>query len=223
MKDRIYGIYGIGGFAREVMPVLKDTLNKVTNTKTFFISEDKDELLNDDINGSQLISFEHYVNLDQQDKLITISISNNKIRKNISQSIEKTNLKFHTIHSSTSTIMDDVAIGEGSIICPYVTITSNVVIGKHFQANLYSYVAHDCKIGNFVTFAPCLKCNGNVIIEDNVYIGTGAIIKQGKANNPLVIGENSVVGAGSFVTKNVDPNTTVVGNPARVLTKANLK
>ena len=223
MKDRIYGIYGIGGFAREVMPVLKDTLNKETNSKTFFISEDKDELLNNDINGSQLISFEHYMNLEQQDKLITISISNNKIRKNISQLIEKTNLKFHTIHSSTSTIMDDVAIGEGSIICPYVTITSNVVIGKHFQANLYSYVAHDCKIGNFVTFAPCVKCNGNVIIEDNVYIGTGAIIKQGKANNPLVIGENSVVGAGSFVTKNVDPNTTVVGNPARVLTKANIK
>jgi acetyltransferase-like isoleucine patch superfamily enzyme len=119
--------------------------------------------------------------------------------------------------------MDNVTIGEGSILCPYVTITSDVVIGRHFQANLYSYVAHDCQIGNFVTFAPCVKCNGNVIIEDNVYIGTGAIIKQGTINNPLIIGKNSVIGAGSFVTKNVDPNTTVVGNPAKVLSKANIK
>lgn len=223
MKNRIYGIYGIGGFAREVMPVLRNTLNETIDSRIFFISEDKNELLNDKINKFQLISLEDYVNLDKQDKLITIAISNNKIRKNICESIENTNLKFYTICSSTSTIMDNVTIGEGSILCPYVTITSDVVIGRHFQANLYSYVAHDCQIGNFVTFAPCVKCNGNVIIEDNVYIGTGAIIKQGTITNPLIIGKNSVIGAGSFVTKNVDPNTTVVGNPAKVLSKANIK
>ena len=223
MKNRIYGIYGIGGFAREVMPVLRNTLNETIDSRIFFISEDKNELINDKINEFQLVSLEQYVNLDKQDKLITIAISNNKIRKNICESIENTNLKFYTIRSSTSTIMDNVTIGEGSILCPYVTITSDVVIGRHFQANLYSYVAHDCQIGNFVTFAPCVKCNGNVIIEDNVYIGTGAIIKQGTITNPLIIGKNSVIGAGSFVTKNVDPNTTVVGNPAKVLSKANIK
>ena len=44
----------------------------------------------------------------------------------------------------------------------------------------YVHIAHDCQVGDFVTFAPAVKCNGNVIIENNVYIGTGAIIKQGK-------------------------------------------
>lgn len=50
-------------------------------------------------------------------------------------------------------------------------------IGRSFHANIYSYVAHDCIIGDYVTFAPSVKCTGNVVIEDCVYIGTGAMRK----------------------------------------------
>ncbi|WP_119066655.1 sugar O-acetyltransferase [Rubrobacter indicoceani] len=51
-----------------------------------------------------------------------------------------------------------------------------------------------------------------VTIEDNVWLGGGAIVVPG-----VTVGENSVVGAGSVVTKNVPPNTLVVGSPARVV------
>ena len=87
--------------------------------------------------------------------------------------------------------MDDVQIGVGAILCPFVTLTSNIRIGQHFHANLYSYVEHDCIIGDYVTFAPAVKCNGNIVIEDHAYIGTGAIIKQGKPGQPLVIGRGA--------------------------------
>ena len=70
-------------------------------------------------------------------------------------------------------------IGEGSLLCPFTCLTSNIKIGKFFHANIYSYVAHDCIIGDYVTFAPGVKCNGNIHIEDHAYIGTGAVIKQG--------------------------------------------
>jgi acetyltransferase-like isoleucine patch superfamily enzyme len=50
--------------------------------------------------------------------------------------------------------MDDVVIGDGAILSPFTCITSNVRIGKSFHANLYSYVTHDCIIGDYVTFAP---------------------------------------------------------------------
>ncbi|MNJ56020.1 putative acetyltransferase EpsM [compost metagenome] len=76
-------------------------------------------------------------------------------------------------------------------------------------------MAHDCQIGDFVTFAPGVKCNGGVIIEDYAYIGAGVIIKQGTPNRPVVIGRNSIVGMGAVVTKSVPPNTTVFGNPAK--------
>jgi acetyltransferase-like isoleucine patch superfamily enzyme len=108
-------------------------------------------------------------------------------------------------------------------LCPFVTLTSNVTIGKNFQANIYSYVGHDCTIGENVTFAPGVKCNGNVVIEDNVYIGTGAIIFQGKQGKPLRIGEGAVIAAGSVVTKSVPKGMTVFRSPAIQFTKENIK
>jgi acetyltransferase-like isoleucine patch superfamily enzyme len=116
--------------------------------------------------------------------------------------------------------MDDVVMGEGALLCPFVTITSNIRIGTAFHANLYSYVEHDCVIGDYVTFAPGVKCNGNVHIEDHAYIGSGAVIKQGALAEPLVIGRGAVVGMGAVVTKSVPAGVTVVGNPARIMVKS---
>lgn len=51
-----------------------------------------------------------------------------------------------------------------------------------------------------------------VVIQDNVWIGMGAVILKG-----VTIGENSVVAAGAIVTKDVPPNVVVAGNPAVIV------
>lgn len=51
-----------------------------------------------------------------------------------------------------------------------------------------------------------------ITIEDNAWLGGGAIILPG-----VTVGENSVVGAGAVVTRDVPRNTLVAGNPARVV------
>lgn len=154
---------------------------------------------------------------------VVIAISNGKIRCKIYNNLKSKKLNFVNIIHDTSIVSQNANIKEGAILCPFVTITSNANIGINFQANIYSYVAHDCIIGDNVTFAPAVKCNGNVIIQDNVYIGTGTIIHQGKRDNPLIIGANSQIAAGSVITKSVPPNSTFFGNPAIPLTKENLK
>jgi acetyltransferase-like isoleucine patch superfamily enzyme len=53
---------------------------------------------------------------------------------------------------------------------------------------------------------------GPIIIEDNVWIGTGAIILDN-----VRIGRNAVVGAGAVVTKDVPARAVVAGVPARVV------
>lgn len=51
------------------------------------------------------------------------------------------------ISSQNNVLMDDVEMDVGSLLCPFVTLTSNIKIGKAFNANIYSYAAHDCVIG----------------------------------------------------------------------------
>ncbi|WP_301173854.1 sugar O-acetyltransferase [Actinomadura geliboluensis] len=57
-----------------------------------------------------------------------------------------------------------------------------------------------------------LEASEPIVIEDNVWLGGGAIVLPG-----VTIGENSVIGAGAVVTKDVPANVVAVGNPARVI------
>ena len=219
-SKKIYAIYGYGGFAREVMPLLDNDTQHYTSV---FVIHKKYMPNSKIINGRDIISFEDFSIMRDYDKHITIAISDSAMRSFISNEIDKTDIKRANIISKQTVVMDNVEMSSGCIICPFVTLTSNIKIGHNFHANIYSYVAHDCIIGDNVTFAPSVKCNGNVIIEDNVFIGTGAIIKQGKKDNPIVLGANSTISAGSFVTKSVKESTTVFGNPAKILNKSSFK
>ena len=51
-----------------------------------------------------------------------------------------------------------------------------------------------------------------IIIENNVFIGYGAIVLKG-----VTIGENTVIGANSVVTRNIPANVIAGGNPCKVL------
>jgi len=59
---------------------------------------------------------------------------------------------------------------------------------------------------------------GNILVEDNVWIGGRSVIVHG-----VTIGEGSVVAAGSVVTRDVSAYTVVAGVPARMIKKRLLK
>lgn len=57
-----------------------------------------------------------------------------------------------------------------------------------------------------------MNTRGGIVIEDDVWIGTHAVILDG-----VTIGTGSVVGAGAVVTRSVPPFSVVTGVPARVV------
>jgi sugar O-acyltransferase (sialic acid O-acetyltransferase NeuD family) len=214
MDQSYYAIYGTGGCGRGILPLARDMLQEESVSAEHLAFVDDAPVI-DKLNGHSVLSYEDFLGIDAQEKFVALAIANGEIREKLSKRLLMDNIKLWSISASNVVIMDDVVIEEGSLLSPFVCVTSNIRIGRSFHANLYSYVEHDCVIGDFVTFAPGVKCNGNVVIEDYAYIGAGAVIKQGKPGSPLTIGRGAIVGMGAVVTKSVPAGITVVGNPAR--------
>ena len=115
----------------------------------------------------------------------------------------------------TITVGDDVYIGPGACLLAgdsFIEIGSKVMLapnvtvvgGDHNIQTLgkYMYDVKEKKIGDDLP----------VYIQDDVWIGTGAIILKG-----VTIGKGSVVGAGSLVNIDVPPYSIVAGIPAKVV------
>lgn len=218
MSIPIYAVYGASGFGREVMPVAREALKAqgIDIVRLVFV-DDAPELSH--ANGHEVMRYEEFMALPASERYAVIAVASSSVREQLAARLLADGINPWAVQATNVVSMDGVKLGEGSLLCPFVTMTSNIRIGKYFHANIYSYVAHDCVIGDFVTFAPGVMCNGNVVIEDHAYIGTGAVIKQGSPGAPLVIGRGAVVGMGAVVTKSVPAGATVVGNPARILSK----
>lgn len=98
-------------------------------------------------------------------------------------------------------IMERVVIDPSH--CGHIRIGNRVTIAP--QAYL---LAHDTSTYAFLGYTAI----GKVVVEDDVFIGAGAIILPN-----VVIGKGSIVGAGSIVSHDVDPHTVVAGNPAKFI------
>lgn len=217
--QEIYGVFGAGGYGREVMPLARMQLQKQENAveRLFFVVDNPET---EEVNGIKVISLTDFLQIDAERRYLTCAIADSNVRSSLKNRIQGSEILDWTVVAENCVIMDEVTIGSGSILSPFVTITSNVSIGSSFHANLYSYVGHDCVIGDFVTFAPSAKCNGNVVIDNHAFVGTGAIIRPGRTGKPLAIGEAAVIGMGSVVTKDVPPGVTVFGNPAKIIKRS---
>lgn len=125
-------------------------------------------------------------------------------------------------------------VGRGSLIEPpfYCTYGKNTRLGDHVYLNFSCVILdnNEVRIGNHVMIGPAVQIYTAahpldartrnqgwevakpIVIEDNVWIGGGAILLPG-----VTVGQGAVVGAAAVVTRSVPRNAVVAGNPARVI------
>jgi len=95
---------------------------------------------------------------------------------------------------------------------------NHLKIGKNVLIGGYSYIlgapTHRFDRTDISIIAQGKESKGDIIIEDNAWIGAGVIILNG-----VKIGRDSIIGAGSVVTKNIPDFSIAVGVPAKVIKK----
>lgn len=206
MSEGPLGIFGSGGCGRGIMPLARA---QYPGRRLVFV---EDAPHSASCNGHPIMALPDFAKV--RGATIAIAVADPVARRRIAAACNAAGLGFFDVRAGDTMTMDDVEIGPGALVSPFCSFTSNIRVGAHFHCNLYSYVEHDCQIGDFVTFAPAVRCNGNVTIGDGAYIGCGAMIRQG-----LTIGEGAIIGMGAVVVADVAAGTTVVGNPARLLVR----
>ena len=124
--------------------------------------------------------------------------------------------------------MEVVQVGKGTygsitIQSLYVTPAEKLIIGNYVSIapDVIFFLGVNHQINTATTFPFYSKLiqrspidaisNGPLIIEDEVWIGTGARIFSG-----VTLGKGAIIGAGSIVTKDVPAYAIVGGNPAKI-------
>lgn len=142
--------------------------------------------------------------------------------------IEK-NVSLNIMYGGTITIGDHCELRRGVQLLSY---GGNIIIGHNSSINPYTlvYGQGNISIGNYVRIAahctlipsnhvfadisvPICKqglLNRGIVIEDDVWIGTGVRVLDG-----VVIATGCIIGAGSVVTHSTEPYGIYVGIPAR--------
>ncbi len=90
---------------------------------------------------------------------------------------------------------------------------AQIIIGDHVRISPYVMI-NTAGLDRTDRSATKRHFGKKVIIEDNVWIQTNAIISPG-----VTLGKGSEIGAGAVVTKDVEPYTFVVGVPAKFKSK----
>lgn len=120
--------------------------------------------------------------------------------------------RYATLVHPTASLGGSCRLGEGSIVLAGVVATADVTAGAHTVAMPGGVLTHDGQLEDGVTLAAGVRLAGAVRIGRAVYLGAGALVREG-----VSIGPAAVIGMGSVVLEDVPAGQTWAGVPARRL------
>lgn len=140
-----------------------------------------------------------------------IAVGEPSARETLFDKVKSAGFSLATLIDPTALISPSAEIGEGTIVCEFVSVHCNVIIGNNCVIQPYCDIGHDIIVGGSSVFSPHFAPGGHSVFGNKVYCGMASSAKEG-----LTFGDNAVVAMGAAVFRDVPENSVVVGNPARV-------
>ncbi|WP_144143741.1 acetyltransferase [Paraburkholderia sp. BCC1884] len=203
-------VYGAGGFGKEVMDVARRQ-NAVSKRweQISFVDDIRTERTH---YGAAVYRFddpEVQQHLDQAE--FVIALGEPAAREKLGEKLRLAHARPGRVVDTSSLVVESAMLGEGVVITPLCSVSSDAKLGRHACVNTMSIVGHDVEIGDHTVVSSMVNIGGACVIGANSYLGMGALIKEG-----VRIGSNSIIGMGSVVYSDIPDDVIALGNPARV-------
>lgn len=140
-----------------------------------------------------------------------LAIGENAIRRRLLTLLQNHVLGWFTVVHPHSSIATSAKVAEGCFIAARAIIGPDSIIGRSTIVNHGAVVDHDCQVGECCHVAPNATLGGGVRLDDEVLVGSGAVILPG-----IRIGKGACIGAGAVVTRDAPAGATLIGVPAKV-------
>lgn len=193
-------LFGASGHAKVIIDILEKQ-----NVEVDFLVDSDPNILS--LQSYKVQNESEYLAKEEDEVIITIG--SNSIRKKIVERLKST---FGWAIHPSSTLGDDVTIGQGSVVMAGAIVNSSTSIGSHAIINTSCSIDHDCELGDYVHISPNATLCGTVTIGEGTHVGASATIIPN-----LVIGKWVTIGAGAVIIDNVPDGAVVVGNPGRII------
>ena len=204
------GVYGAGGFGKEVYDVACRQNEKSKSWERIFFIDDFVEN-GSDCYLSQACTLSYILETYAKDNLeIVIAIGEPTDRINLKNKLIENGIKMGMVIDPSAIISPTAKLGAGVIVTSDCIIASSAIIGDNVVMNVKSIVGHDIVLANDVVLSSMVNIGGACKIGAGTYLGMGCLIKEG-----LEIGNEVIVGIGSVVHHNIPSGMIALGNPAR--------
>jgi acetyltransferase EpsM len=203
-----YVIFGAGGLAHELWGWIKNARSNGNPKRLIAFIDDSPENRGD-YDTIPIVGRDQFVG---ENIFYILAVGEVNGRKNVSVSLNDIGWTPLTYIHESVLMGVHVSIGEGVVVCPRVSLSSDSSIHDYALINGGCGIAHDVVVGRYSSLLGSVSLNGNVTLGEGVTVGAGAIIHPGRR-----VGDGAVIGMGSVVFSNVKAGRTVVGNPAKFL------
>lgn len=208
----ILGIYGAGGFGREVLELVKiiNEREKVWDDFVFII----DGAGGNTINDVMVCSYEEAINKYKDNLEISIGIGEPAVREKLFAKIKKDGIEAATLIHPDVYIPKTTKIGKGVTIQYGCFISCNVEIEDYVYIQPQVNVGHDDILKKGCVLSGLSNLAGHVNIGEYTYVGLSSAFKEG-----ISVGNYSIIGMYSAVYKDIPDEMIAMGNPARPMKK----